>query len=432
MNMNVFYLNFELIALFIIGILSLRIKNREFNHKLIKIVFLVLLVINPFQLLFSMNSPNLIFEIAIVLTTEIIIVHNLIVILIKPNFNQLFQNTIILITTSLIGIVSSSNLLIMVSWFACLIFFVIISYFYTGEPKKYHDYILILLSFLISIVILLISAIIPIFSIGSANIVDISSLNLQLSIVVCVLFLFGFGALGGLFPFNLLFSRFYTDSGFQTLKIYMIIQYASIFSLFRLIFVFDIYLFQFGLILLILSALGSIISIYKTLNDFFFNFGSKKSSLRNILGNCFILDFNNIFLLSSLFFISNGFSISLFFTFVFFIYLAKFLLMVPILYKLRKIETNDLNKIGHLFQEDRFLGILTLISGFIVAFPSSALSFNLILNALNSSTIQLDSILYSIIVMVFVIHSIYILANIMLLASISVKINFNLKIIEED
>ena len=430
MEMN--YLNFELLGLLIIGILSLRIKNREFNHNLIKIVFLVLLVINPFQLFFLIESPNFLLMIAIVITSEIIITHNLALIIIKPNHDQLFQSTILIITSSLIGIASSSNLLVLVGWFACLIYFFMINYFTSGEPKEFDDYLRIIISFSIGIVVLLISSIILLFSMDSANLNGFVALNSQLSFIILVLLLLGFGILGGIFPFNLFFSRFHADSDFKSLSIYMIIQYTSLFSLFRLFSMIDKFLLQFGLILLLLGALGSIISIYKTLNDFFFNFGSKKSSLRNVLGNSFILDFNNLLLLSSLFFISDISSFSLFLLLIFFIFLAKFLLIVPIYYRMREFDTDDLNKIGNLFQQDRFLGIISLISGLIIAFPSSALSFNLILNALSSPIVQFNSILFVIVIVILIIYSIYILANIMIHSSISIKINFNLKIREDN
>ena len=159
--MDINYLNFELLGLFVVGILSLRIKNREFNQKLIKIVFLIALITIPFQLFFSMESLNMVLEIATIITSEIIIVHNFILIIMKPNLNHLFQNSIIIITSSLIGIISSSNLLVMVGWFTCLIYFILINFFTTGESKKFNDYILILIIFSIGIVTLLFSSIIP-------------------------------------------------------------------------------------------------------------------------------------------------------------------------------------------------------------------------------------------------------------------------------
>jgi len=307
-----------------------------------------------------------------------------------------------------------------------------LNFFTSGEPKKYDDYPLIIISFLIGIVALLISSIIPLFSIGSANLGDITFLNFQLLLGILGLILFGFGVLGGIFPFNLFFSRFYTDSSFQTLNIHIIIQYTSVFCLFQLIFIINQYIFQFGLTLLFLSVVGSIISIYKTLNDFFFNFGSKKASLKNVLGNSFILDVNNILLLGTLFFISEESSVNLFLIFILFIFLSKFLLIIPINYKMQKFDTDDLNKIGNLFHEDRFLGIISLISGLVIAFPSSVLSFNLIINAMISPGVQVNSILSSLIILILVIHSIYILANLLIVSSVSIKINYNLKTTLDD
>lgn len=429
MEMN--YLNFELLGLLIIGLLSLSLKKQEINQKLTKIAFLAFLITNPLQIVFIFESPNFLFEIALIIASEVIVGYNLVSIIIKSNLSQHFNNSIIIITSSLIGIVTSLNLLVMVGWLACLLYFLLINFFNSGETKKFDEYKLFIIPCSIAIVALLSFSIFFVFIEGSTDLFYLLTIKPEYSSISLIILLFVYGTFGGIFPFNLILHRFYRDSDFQTSVIYMIIPYALLFSLFRLIFLIDMLLFQFGVIFLLLSIFGLISSIYKILDDFFFKLGRKVVSLRKVLGDLFIIDFNNLLLLASLFFIAEGTSVNLFSIYIFISFLSKFMLIIPIQYKMKRVNTDDLNKIGNLYREDQFLGIVALISGLISAFPLSYLSFNLILDRLISLENQLDSMLASIIITILVVHSIYILINIIMTASISIKINFHVKSLEE-
>ena len=426
--MEVIYVNIELILLLILGIFSLWIKNRVFNLKLIKFTFIGFLIINPLQLLLNTTFSTLLINFILIFFSELIVVQNLISIIIKPNLDRLFQGSFVMITTSLIGIIFAVNVLIIAGWFASLLFFILINYFTSGESKVFNEYLPITISFSTSIIVFFIFSLF--FIIFTSNYFFIG-LNTGFEIYLIIL-IFTVGTFGGIFPFNLLLDKFFKDSDFQTLNIYMIIQYSLLFFFIHSLFLLDTYLFQFGLIFLIISILGLLNSFYSMHNELFFNFGRRTISLRKLLGTLFIMDFNNVIFLSSLLFFTNLSLVNTFLNYIFFAFLAKFVLIVPLQYKLKGVDTDDLNKIGNLYQEERFLGVSALFSGLITAFPSSFLSFYIILNSLFSYEIQSNIIILSVVIIILVIHSVYVLTNIIGITSISIKVNFNKEIMKVD
>jgi hypothetical protein len=107
-------------------------------------------------------------------------------------------------------------------------------------------------------------------------------------------------------------------------------------------------------------------------------------------------------------------------------------LMVQLQYKMKKATSDDLNKIGNLFHEKRFLGVSASFSGFITAFPSSFLSLSIILDSLFSYEIQTSVINYYMVIIIMIIQVIYVATAIIATTSIAIKINFNKKIAKRD
>jgi hypothetical protein len=419
--MEEIYINIELIALLIVATLSLWIKSRAFNLKLIKMVFIAFLIINPLQLLLNLKSHSLLIDVVLIFFSEIIVIHNLISIIIKPNLDRLFQNSFVMIATSLIGIIFAENVLIIAGWLACLAFFILINFFVSGDPKEFNDYLPFIISISTGIAGIFIVSLF--FSLLTSN-VSIIGLNAGFGIYVIIL-LFAIGTLAGVFPFNLLLNKFFKDSDFQTLSLYMITLYSLLFFLIRSFFLTGPFSPLIGLIFLIISIIGLIVTSFNIFNELFINFGRTKISLRKTLGCLFILDFNSVLLMASLFFFIDLTFNSIILNYIFFVFLAKFLLMVPLQFKIKKVDTDSLNKVHNLFQEDRFLGISALISGLIVSFPISIISFYIILNPLFSFQIQSNIIIFTSLIIILVVHAFYVLTNIIGLSSISIKINFN-------
>jgi len=419
--MEEIYVNVELLVLIILAILILGIKNRTFSLKLIKIVFIAFLFINPLQLLLVSASSTLLTDITLIVFSEVIVIQNLISIIIKPNHNRFFQISLVMITTCLIGIMFAVNILIITGWFACLLLFVLITFFASGEPKVFEEYRPIIISFSIGIIVFFVFSLL--LTILTGNVLLMGE-NTGSEIYMIIL-LFTVGILGGIFPFNLLLNKFLRDSDFQTLNLYMIMQYSLLFFLIRSLFLIDSYIPQFGIVLLLIAILGLSVSIFNIYNKLFFNFGRNPISIRRLLGTIFILDFNSILLLASLLFFTDLPMMDTFLNYIFFTFLAKFMLVVPLQYKMKRVNTDNLNKLSNLFQEERFLGVSALFSGLITAFPSTILSYFIILNSLLSYEIRSNVIIFSIVIIVLVIHSFYVLTNIIGNTSISIKINFN-------
>ena len=425
--MEEIYVNIELLALIILAMLTLVIKNCTFNLKLIKIVFIAFLFINPFQLFLNSVSITLLTDTAIIVFSEAIVIQNLISIIIKPNYSHFFQNSLVMITTCLIGIIFSVNVMVIIGWLGCLLLFILINFFTSGESKVFKEYFFIIILFSLGIVVFFIFSLI--LTLLTSNALLLGQ-NAGSEISVIILF-FTIGAFGGIFPFSHL-DKFFKDSDFQTLSLFMIMQYSLLFFLIRSIFLNTTVVPQLGLLFLIVGIIGLSISIFNIYNELFFNFGRKPISLRKLLGALFILDFNSVILLTSLLFFSEFPLILPFLNYIFTTFLAKFVLIVPLQYKLKKRDTDDLNKLGKLFYEKRFLGVFASFSGLIAAFPSSFLSFFIILNSLLSFEIQSMVIIFSMVLIIMVIQALYVLANIIGITSIVIKINFNKEIIEID
>jgi len=420
--MEEIYINIELLALIILAILILGIKNRTFNLKLIKIVFIVILLINPLQLFFNSASSTPLTDIALIVFSEVILMQNLISIIIKPNHNPVFQNSLVMITTCLIGIIFAVNFLIITGWLAGLLLFILMNYFASGEPKVFKEYIPIIISFTVGIIAFFIFSLFLTILTGGNVLLNGEKVGFEIYVIIL---LFTIGTFGGIFPFNLLLNKFFKDSNFQTLNIYMIVQYSLLFFLIRSIFLNITLILQFGLVFLIVGIIGLSILIYNIYNELFFNYGRKPVSLRNLLGTLFILDFNCVILLTSLLFFSEVPLILTFLNYIFFTFLAKFVIMVPLQYKMKKLNSNNLNKLGNIFYEKRFLGVFASLSGFITAFPSSFLSFFIILNSLLSQAIQSSVVLFSMVIMIMIAQVFYVITTIVGITSISIKINFN-------
>jgi hypothetical protein len=418
--MEEIYINIELIALLIVATLSLWIKSRAFNLKLIKIVFIAFLIINPLQLLLNLKSSTLLIDVVLIFFSEIIVVHNLISVIIKPNLDRLFQNSFVMITTSLIGIIFAENVLIIAGWLACLAFFILINFFVSGDLKEFNDYFPFIISISTGIVGVFIVSLF--FSIFTSNI-SIIGLDAGFGIYIIIL-LFAIGTLGGVFPFNLLFNKFFKDSDFQTLSLYMITLYSLLFFLIHSLLLTEPFSPQIGLIFLIIAIIGLIVTSFNIFNELFFNFGRTTISLRKVLGFLFILDFNNVLLIASMFFFIDLTFNSIILSYIFFTFLTKFLLIVPLQFKINRSDTDNLNKVDNLFQEDRILGMSALISGLIASFPTSVLSFFIILNPLFLFQVQSNIIIFSNLIIILVVDAFYVLTNIIGLSSISIKINF--------
>ena len=342
----------------------------------------------------------------------------------------------LLILAGIIGIVSSSHLLILISWFAFVLILLGVNLFYGEITIDFRNCIPYFLSIGISLVALYVFSIIIFLDTGTIYIIDIISIGVssELNFICIILITIGFGIPCGIFPLGVFhLKKVFQDGSYYNLLFYFMINYSIIFSLFRSFQFFEFLPLGYGSIVTIISILGIITFFYILLKELFFSLEEQSFSLKRIMGYSITGDFNNILMLLSISLfipahIREKYLNGLFLIFSLFI-LVKMLILIT-LHPIILTYEDDSGK-----EKDRryskLLKYLLYITGAIVAFPLSYYSFWILNEVLNVSEVQSNSAFTFLIVFIIVLHLLYNTISLITISTINLE-SYNNKIIKTE
>jgi len=437
----------QLIVIIVCGISICFIKQQQVRKKIIFWIIFSSLIINTFSL-FSALLMNLqfhefylIIDGNILLIVEFILLGGMYYAIIaknkKPINNPIYDGISLLILAGIMGIVSSSHLLILISWLAFVLILLGVNLFYGELAIDFKNYIPYFLSIGISLVSLYVFSIIIFLDTGTINIIEIINIgpSSELNLIYIPLIIIGFGIPCGIFPFGIFhLKKVFQDGSYYNLLFYFMINYSITFSLFRSFQFFESLSLGYGLIITVISILGIIIFFYNILKELFFSFEEQSFSLKKIMGYSITGDFSNFLMLFSISLIIPSYVKQTYLSGLFLIFSLFILVKIVILFALHPIiliyeDDVNIQEKGRIYS--KLLRYLLYITGVIIAFPLSFYSFWILNEVLNIPGLHSYSTFIFLIVVVIVLHLIYYIISLITIATITLE-SFNNKILETE
>ncbi len=421
---------------------SISCSKSTFRKKILILISILILFTNTLNIIifslfdFQIYDFNFNLNVGTFFLWEIIFALNLIILYFSKDemtgiLNEnLYDSLIILIIFSLVGASLTSNILIIVI-FVIIVFISLGLIFYFGIYSKPFKLLrLFFISIILSIIFLILGVFLIYFIIDSFILTEIKNfeLNPGLNLLISLLFLFGFGIPCGIIPFSIFHLKvYYHDSTYTTLFIITNLTFPIInFILFKLLLTFTYDLGINSLIILIIAAVGLIISITYSLTETFTTIDGNSFSIKKILGLSSNSDFNMILLISAFIGFLPTESIKIEYgNFVFFFIFCMILIKILLFYSLKPVmlETLDDNIkiLGGFWQKYKIFGISYLIGGILLTIPFALgnILINLISNIFTESLIDLPHISF----IGFTIWAILIFYFIIILIWVSITFN---------
>jgi len=446
--MLVYLLLIEIITILISGI-SIFFINQQIKRK--RIIFWIIsssLIINTFSLFIAlfMNLQfyefYLIIDGNVLLIVEFILLGGIFFAIISKNNDKKSVNPIhdgfsLLILAGIIGFVSSSHLLILISWFAFVLILLGVNLFYEEINIDFKNSIPYFLSIGISLVALSIFSIIIFIDTGTIYLIEIISIGVstELNFIYILLIIIGFGIPCGIFPFGVFhLKKVFQDGSYYNLLFYFIINYSINFSLFKSFQFFEFLPLGYGLIVTIISILGIIIFFYIILKELFFSLEKQSFSLKRIIGYSIAGDFNNILMVFSISLFIHGHTKETYLDGLFLIFSLFILVKLLILFALHPIiltHEDDLIIEEKNRRYSKLLQYLLYITGAIIAFPLSYYSFWILNEVLNVPEVQSNSAFTFLIVSIIVLHLLYNVISLITISTINLE-SYHKKILKTE
>jgi formate hydrogenlyase subunit 3/multisubunit Na+/H+ antiporter MnhD subunit len=293
-----------LIGVFLISFM----KDRQNRKSLSSLIIILALFINTL-LLFGFYLPlNLIereydlnLNTGTFMIIEIILLIGLIVSLFsKDEFiavvnENLFDGIILLILLGLIGTFISSNIIAIFSSFILVIMLIGVIFYFGNYPKEYNLLKLYFAGIGVSILLLFFSSFIIYLEFNTLVLTEIVLLEISdlSSMLLSILLLLGIGIPCGLIPFSIYhLKNYYQDSSYTTLLIFAVFSFVNIFLIIRILNVFAFTLVINGILIMIISTIGLIISEIFILSELFTSLDGDTFSLKKLFGFSICADFN--------------------------------------------------------------------------------------------------------------------------------------------
>ncbi len=438
------------IVIILVSGISIFFINEQKKRK--KIIFWIIsssLIINTFSLFIALfmnlqfHEFYLIIDGNVLLIIEFILLGGMFYAILSKNNDKksinmpIHDGISLLILAGIIGIVSSSHLLILISWFAFVLILLGVNLFYGEITIDFKNCIPYFLSIGISLVALSIFSIIIFLDTGTIYIIDIISIGVssELNFICIILIIIGFGIPCGIFPFGVFhLKKVFQDGSYHNLLFYFMINYSIIFSLFRSFQFFEFLPLGYGLIVTIISILGIITFFYILLKELFFSLEEQSFSLKSIMGYSITGDFNNILMLLSISLLRPGNIRETYLDGLFLIFSLFILIKMLILFALHPIiltyEDDPIRK-----EKDRIysrlLQYLLYLTGAIIAFPLSFYSFWILNEVSNVPEVQSNSAFTFLIVFIIVLHLLYNMISLITISTINLE-SYNNKILKTE
>jgi len=437
-------LSIEMFIILITGLSLFFINEIKKRKKIIFWTIFSAFIINTFSLFLALLSNLQFYETYLIIDgyvlfmLELILVGGIFYATIYKNYDKKSANVPIrdgislLILVGIMGIVSSSHLLTLISLLAFVLVLFCINLFYEEIPIDVKKNIAFFSSIGISLILLSIFSIIILLDTGTIYIVEILNVGVsnEFYFIYIILIIFGFGIPCGIFPFGVLqLKRIFQDGSYYNLLFYFMINYSIIFILFKLLQIFEFLSLGFGLIITILSILGIITFFYSLLKELFFSLEEHSFSLKKVLGYSMIGDFNNMLMLISISLLVPVHLNGLFLIFSLYI-LVKMTMLFVLHPAILKHENGPMifekNKIY-----SRFLRYLLYLVGVILVFPLSFYSFWMLFDVLNTPEVKSSAAFTFFIVFIIIIYLLYIIITLITISTINLE-SYDNKILKSE
>ncbi len=241
--------------------------------------------------------------------------------------NENYHDGLILtILLGLIGMVISSNIISIFSCFIVVMVLIGVIFYFGDYPKEFQLLRLFFLGIGLSTIMLFFASFLIYQEFGSLILTEIKIMSINdTSNVLISLFLFlGIGIPCGLFPFSIYhLKNYYQDSSYTNLFLFSIFSYISFFVILRFLNAFPFSLPLNGIIIMVISSIGLIISLVFVLTELFTSLDGDTFSIKKLFGFSLVSDFNMFVLFASfiVFFPSLGINPSAYFNVLIFSFL---------------------------------------------------------------------------------------------------------------
>ena len=429
----------EIIIILVSGISIIYIKDRVLRKRIVFWIILSSLIINTFSLFMAFFMHVQIYEVYLIIDSNVLlIIESILVggiiyaIISKNNDKKSIKNPIYdginqLILAGIIGFVSSSHLLILISWFAFVLVLLGINLLYEEITIDFKNLVPFFSTIGISLAALYIFGIIIFFDTGTINIIEIISIGVsdEFNFICIILIIIGFGLPCGIFPIGVFhLKKVFQDGSYFSLLFYLLINYSIIFNLFRLFQFFEFLPLGFGLCITIISILGIIIFSYILLKQLFFSLEEKNLSLKKIIGYSITGDFNNFLMLFSISLLISGYMKETYlngFFLVFSLFIFVKLLILNNIYPMILTQEDDriVKEKGRRYS--KFLRFLLYFAGAKIAFPLSFYSSWILFEVLSSPEVQSNSAFIFLIILIIILHLLYNMISLVMISTINLE-----------
>lgn len=340
---------------------------------------------------------------------------------------DLYDFLVLIIIFGLIGIVSTTNIMSIISWFLFLSFIFGVIFFIDNFKKELA---LLKLYFIVLIIsaICLIGAISLIYlATGSLelDVINRTQISEELNNFILITLYLGIGLLCGLIPFSIFhLKNYFQDNSYANLLLFSIFIYITSFIVIRILNVLSPESLIVSFTLITLLIIGIILPMVYITMELFTHIDGNTYSIKKSFGCSVIIDFNMVLLFVVFSNLLTTPLYEIFLNSIIYFLLTIFSVKILIFYTLYPVIINtdedNMKLLGGFQNKYRKFGTGLLISGLIVIALLGFLFLNNILPILFSYEIASNS-LYSLIASIVL--TIYVLFLIVVLIFISTNFN---------
>ncbi len=339
---------------------------------------------------------------------------------------NMMDSLLFLLILSLIGMIISSNLLVILSCFFVVIITLGIVFYFGDHPKEFQLLRTYFLAAGLSTLLLFTASYLIYVEFDTLIITDIKLMEPSnfINVVITTLLFLGIGIPCGLFPFSIYhLKNYYRDSSYTSLFMFSIFNAVNIFLLMRILNAFSLLLPINGVIIMIISAIGLIISMVFVLRELLTSIDGATYSIKKIYGYSLCGDFNLFLLLASYLVIVtrlelNAFYLNFLIFFVFFTIAIKSLIFYSYYPVMLETFDDNLKLLGEFNKKYKKFGFALGSSGLLISLPMSIFTLYIFFSMADAEAILSDS-LYSTVTMVVI--GFYIIYLLIFLTEISVS-----------
>ena len=436
------------VFILLVGSLLVTFMDDRINRKLLStfIIFLALLmnsILLGFYMLLDLTERDFYLNLGTgtFLIIEFILLIGLIVTLFSKEEivnivnENLFDGFILILLIGMIGTIISSNILVIFSSFILVVALIGVIFYFGNYPKEFTLLRLYFIGIGISILLLSIASYLIFVEFGSLILTEIKILEISdtSNIFITVLLFLGIGIPCGLFPFSIShLKNYYQDSSYTNLLLFSLFSFVNVFLIVRVLNAFSFNLLTNGVIIMIISGIGLIISVVSILTELFTSLDGDTFSIKKIFGYSICSDFNMFLLLSSfIVFLTPVVLGQTYMNLLIFYFLILISVKILIFYTFFPImlETYDdnLKLLGDFWTKYKIFGIILFISGIIISIPLSFLSLNTLLTIFSIESIIGVSIFSMISYIIFILYLVYLVITLVFISICFIQIYFSNK-----